>query len=273
MRRHGIARDERSRQIVAGTKLVAPPYIHPLFPVATGGPGRGGEQEGETTSIVLVEDNADVRATVRALLEDEPGLAVIGEADCGRGGVELVARLKPDVLVLDLMLGDASGLDVAREVRECSPATRVVVLTIHQEMGYVVKALEGGARGYVLKESAAEELPRAVREIAAGRLFLGSPLSLDAVNAYRRRAGARAPEPHHWLTLIERDVLRLSAAGRTDSEIAAELGLAERAVASGRRLLMSKLGLATDTDLVRYAVRYGLLGGDQAAHSPDGPPP
>jgi two-component system response regulator NreC len=142
------------------------------------------------TTIVLADDNQFVRDSVHALLEAEPGLRVIGKAGDGLEATRLVERLHPDVLVLDLMMPGMNGLEVARRVAEHSPKTTIVILSMYGNESYVAEALQAGAKAYVLKESTASELVRAVQEAAAGRAYLAPPLSREAIDAYVRRTKA-----------------------------------------------------------------------------------
>lgn len=142
------------------------------------------------TTVVLADDNQFVRESVHALLEAEPGFCVIGEAGDGLEATRLVERLHPDVLVLDLMMPGMNGLEVARRVAAHSPKTIVVILSMYGNESYVAEALQAGAKAYVLKESTASELVRAVQEAATGRVYLAPPLSREAIDAYVRRTKA-----------------------------------------------------------------------------------
>jgi two-component system response regulator NreC len=139
--------------------------------------------------IVIADDHRTVRQGVRSLLEDEPDFAVIGEADDGLEAVSVVERLQPDVLLLDIVMPGMNGFEVARVVKKRFPETRIVILTIHSNEAYVLEALQAGASGYVIKQSSSEELVRAIREAAAGRRYLGRPLSEEMIEAYRKKAG------------------------------------------------------------------------------------
>ena len=210
------------------------------------------------TSIVLADDHHVVRQGLRALLEAAPDLFVIGEAADGATAVEMTVRLAPDVLILDLVMpGD--GLDALRQVTQQVPRTRVVVLSMHSSEAYVVEALKGGASAYVLKDATASDLVHAVREVTAGRRYLSPPLSERAIDAYASRALAATAEPHEALTARETEVLRLAAHGRSVQQIALELSISPRTAETHRANLMRKLGLHSQTDVVRYAIRHGIL--------------
>jgi DNA-binding NarL/FixJ family response regulator len=211
------------------------------------------------TTIVLADDHHVVRQGLRALLEAEPGFSVIGEAAEGLAVIEIAERLKPDVLVVDVMMPGLSGLEVTRQVRQRSPQTRVLVLSMYANEAYVLEALRIGAAGYVLKGAGVAELVQAVREVAAGRRYLSPPLTEHAIEAYVQKAQAAPPDRYEMLTTREREVFHLAAEGYTHSEVAARLGISPRTAETHRANLMRKLGLKTQTDLVRYAFQRGIL--------------
>lgn len=211
------------------------------------------------TTILLADDHRIVRQGLRALLTGEADFEVVGEADDGREALELVKRLTPDVLVLDLMMPGLNGLEVARQLPRQSPGVRVVVLSMYDDEGFVLEALANGVSGYVLKDSNSSDLVHAVREVAAGRRYLSPPLSDRAIEAYQLRAKVGTMDKHETLTTREREVLQLSAEGHTSSEIAARLGISTRTAETHRSRLMHKLGLHTQSDLIRYAIRRGVI--------------
>jgi two-component system, NarL family, response regulator NreC len=212
-----------------------------------------------TLSIVLADDHPVVRRGMRALLEAESGFSVVGEAGDGLETTRQVERTQPDVLVLDLMMPGLSGLDVLPIIRQRSPRTRVVVLSMHSNNAFVVTALMNGATGYVLKGSEEQNLVRAVREAVAGRRFLSPPVTERAIDAYIEQARAGAIDPHETLTTREREVLQLAAEGNTGGEIAARLHISQRTVENHRANVMRKLGLKNQSELVRYALRRGII--------------
>jgi two-component system, NarL family, response regulator NreC len=212
-----------------------------------------------TLSIVLADDHPLVRLGMRTLLESEPDFSIVGEAGDGLETTRLVERLQPDVLVLDLMMPGLNGLEALRIIRQRSPRTRVVVLSMHSNNAFVAEALKNGATGYVLKGSSEEDPVRAVREAVAGRRFLSAPVTERAIEAYIEQSRAAELDPHETLTPREREVLQLAAEGKTSSEIAARLHVSHRTVENHRANLMRKLGLQNQSELVRYAVRRGLI--------------
>jgi len=211
------------------------------------------------TTIVLADDHPVVRQGLRALLEAEPDFAIVGEVADGLEVADLVERVKAHVLVLDLMLPGLSGLEVTRQVRQRSSQTRVIILSMYANEAYVLEALRNGAAGYVLKGAGAAELVQAVREVAAGRRYLSPPLSESAIQAYVEKAKAAPLDPYETLTTREREVLHLAAEGGSNTDVAARLGISPRTAETHRANLMRKLGLHSQTDLVRYALKRGIL--------------
>jgi DNA-binding NarL/FixJ family response regulator len=210
-------------------------------------------------SIVLADDHPIVRQGLRALLQAEPDFRIVGEAGDGLEAAQLVERLQPDVLVLDLMMPGLDGLAVTRQVSQRAPHTRVVILSMYANEAYVLEALRAGAVAYVLKASNSAELVRAVHEVTAGRRYLSPPLSERAIEAYLEKAEAAALDPYETLTAREREVLHLAAEGRTNAEIARRLTISPRTVEMHRSSLMRKLGLRSQADLIRYALRRGII--------------
>ncbi len=210
------------------------------------------------STIFLADDHPVLRQGLRALLESEQDFSTVGEADDGLEAVQLVERLRPDVLVLDLMMPGLPGLEVTRQVCQRCPQTGVVILSMYASEAYVLEALNAGARAYVLKKSTASELVRAIREVLAGRRYLSPPLSERAIEAYLQKAKPTL-DPLETLTAREREVLHLVAGGLTNAQVAARLCLSRRTVEMHRKNIMRKLQLRTALDLVRYAARRGLL--------------
>ena len=221
-----------------------------------------------STTIVLVDDHRIVRQGLNALLTAERDFTVIGEAGDGLEALDLVRRLGPDVVVLDLMMPGLNGLEVARQLRKQAAKTKIVILSMYDDEGFVLEALSNGASAYVLKDAGSADLVQAVREVAAGRRYLSPPLSDRAIEVYQQLAKAGTLEKYDTydtLTTREREVLQLSAEGHTNSEIASRLGISVRTAETHRSKLMHKLGVHTRADLVRYALRRGIIPMDQAA--------
>jgi DNA-binding NarL/FixJ family response regulator len=211
------------------------------------------------TTVLLVDDHHVVRRGIRALLENEVGILVVGEAGTGVEAARLAQQLKPDVLVIDLMLADMSGLEVIRQLRKRAPVTSAVVLSMYGNDCYVVEALQAGAKAYVLKDSPPEELMRAVREAALGRRYLAPPLSDRAIEVYLLRSEDSRLDPYDMLTAREREVLHLAAQGMTSSATANRLCISPRTVEVHRARVMQKLGLHNRTELIHFAIRRGII--------------
>lgn len=209
-------------------------------------------------TIVLADDHQIVREGLRRVLEAEPGLTVVGEAGDGLEVVTLVQRLKPRVLVVDLMMPNLGGLEVAREVTVKVPGTAVLILSMYAEDPFVLEALRNGAAGYVPKDESSEELVKAIREVAAGRHYLSPPLSESVIKAYLGSTAAPS-DVYNTLTLRERQVLHLAAEGLSAKAIAQRLAISPRTAETHRAHLMRKLDLHTRTDLIRFAIRRGIL--------------
>ena len=208
--------------------------------------------EGKPVKIVLADDHAVVRSALRMLLEAEPEFEVVAEAGEAGEAARKVRGHYPDVLVLDLNMPGGSGLAAIPEIRERSPETQIVVLTMQAEPAFAREAIQAGALGYVLKEAAEEELVKAVRMAAMGETYLQPALGA-------RLAAEPAGEAGDDLTERELEVLRLIALGHTNSEIAGQLFLSVRTVESHRAHIQQKLGLTTRSELVRYALERGLV--------------
>ena len=213
--------------------------------------------------LLLVDDHPVVREGLCALLQADPELEVVGQADDGVEVESLVETLGPDVVVLDLMMPGRGGLDVTRELIRRPAAPPVLILSMYDSEAYVVEAMRSGAAGYALKQAPAAELTRGIRTVAAGQRYLSPPLTERALEAYVRKAGGE-PDPYDSLTPREREVLGLAAEGRTNAEIAASLFISRRTVETHRARAMRKLGLRTQVELALYALRRGILD-DQSA--------
>jgi len=212
-----------------------------------------------SVTILLADDHQVVRQGLRALLEAEPDFQIIGEAGDGLETLRLVERFKPQVLILDLMMPGVNGLEVTRQIHQRFPETAIVVLSMHSNEAYVLEALRNGAAGYVLKETGITDLVRAVREALAGRRYLSPPLSARAIDSYVQKAQAATLDPYETLTTREREVLQLAAQGLTNAEIANRLSISPRTAETHRTNLMRKLELNTQIDLIRFALKRGIL--------------
>jgi two-component system, NarL family, response regulator NreC len=210
-------------------------------------------------SIMLADDHPIVRQGLKALLESEQNFQLVGEAGDGLEAVRLAIRLKPDVLVTDVMMPGLNGLEVTRQVTKSLPQTRVIILSMYTDDSYVLEALKNGATGYVLKDSQATDLVEAIREVAAGNKYLSPPLSERELELYAQRIELVPSDPYELLTTREREVLHLVAEGRTSAEIAQQLFISPRTAEGHRANLMRKLGMQNNAELVRYALKRGIV--------------
>jgi two-component system, NarL family, response regulator NreC len=211
------------------------------------------------TTIVLADDHALVREGLRTILGGESDWFVVGEVADGLEAVAMVEQLQPNVLIVDLMLPALSGLEVIRQVRKRVRGTQIVALSMHASESYVLAALRNGAQAYILKDASSTEIVQAVREVLAGRRYLSSPLSQYALDAYIQQAKGAPLDPYETLTTREREVLHLVAQGTPTPAIAERLRLSPRTVETHRTNLMRKLGLRSQTDLIRYALQQGII--------------
>ena len=228
-----------------------------------------------TTRILLADDHHLVRQGLRALLEAQPDFELIGEASDGIQLLNQLERAQPDVLVLDIALPGLNGLDVTREARKRFPELKVCILSMHSDEGYVTRALHNGASGYVVKSAHSADLVRGLREVAAGRRYLSPPLSDRAIEAYLDKAASGQFDVYETLSNRERQVLQLSAEGLKTNEVAERLFISPRTVETYRAGIMKKLGIRNQSELVRFAVERGIVGGDsppeRTARPPRGP--
>ncbi len=211
------------------------------------------------TTIVLADDHNLVREGLKHLLADEKTFKLIGEARDGIEAVELVEKLRPSVLLLDLMLPRLHGLEVIRQVKKVSTRTQVIVVSMYSDEPYVIEAFRNGAMGYVLKDSTSAELLQAIRGVEAGNRYLSPSLSDLAIHAYLKRVDGIASDIYSTLTARERVVLQLAAEGRSTAQIAKELFISPRTVETHRSNVMKKLALRSQTELVRFAIRKKII--------------
>ncbi|NUQ13084.1 MAG: response regulator transcription factor [Gemmatimonadaceae bacterium] len=212
--------------------------------------------------VVVVDDHAIVREGVRTVLEGEPGFEIVGEGASVSEAIAQAIALAPDVLILDITMPDGSGLQAVPEVLERSPATHVLVLSVHDNLEYVLESVRVGAHGYLRKDSAPAELRAAVRAVHSGELFMTPEIRRRVATALTEPQAAPVVEPPpHVLTPREREVLFAVAQGLANKEIAARLGISRRTVEAHRDSLSRKLGIRTVAGLTRYCLKHGLLSG------------
>lgn len=224
------------------------------------GETRGGTNAGDVVRVVLVDDHPVVREGLKQLVNAQPDMRVIGEADDGVSACEIAKQLQPDVVVMDLSMPNMSGAEATARVRRDSRVTRVLALTVHEERLYLTQLLRAGASGYVLKRSAPADLVRAVRIVAAGGTYIDPAVAGAVVEGYLDPRTAAEDATHERLSDREREVLLRVSVGFSNKEIAAELGVSVKTVETYKARAADKLGLKTRVDIVRYAARQGWLG-------------
>ena len=209
--------------------------------------------------ILVVDDHAVVRRGVRSLLESHEGWEVCGEATTGRDAVEQSRRLRPDVVVMDLSLPELNGLDATRHILKDAPETEVLVLTMHQSEELARDVLQAGARGYVLKSDADENLIAAVENLRQHKPFLTPTVTEFVLDGYIRRDGADEDASRGAVTAREREIIQLIAEGNSNKKAAAALGISVKTIEAHRANIMRKLHLHSVSDLVRYAIRNKIV--------------
>lgn len=207
--------------------------------------------------VLLADDHALVRAGMRSLLRDIPGVEVVGEAADGAEALAVAARERPDAVLLDIAMKGMSGLEAAARFREQHPDIKVIILSMHASEEYVLQALRAGAAAYLIKDSATAELELALKSVMRGETYLSPAISRQVVEGYVRRMGAGGAEDP--LTPRQREVLKGIAEGRSTKEIAFSLGLSVKTVETHRAQVMERLGIRDVAGLVRYAMRTGLV--------------
>ncbi len=210
-------------------------------------------------TVFLADDHAVVRDGLRFLLEAQQDIEVIGDAANGRDAVHQVAQLHPDVVILDIAMPELNGIEAARQIGEVCPSAQIIMLSMHSTTEHVFRALQAGARGYLLKKSAGIEVVNAVRAVLAGRRYLSQKISDKVFDDYvRQREAVQAKTPLARLSPREREVLQLLVEGKSNVEIAGILFLSPKSIDTYRRRLMQKLGISDLPSLVKFAILHGL---------------
>ena len=214
------------------------------------------------TTIVLVDDHQIVRQGLRALLTAEEGFEILGEAADGLEALDIIRDLRPDIVIVDLNLPGLNGIDVVKHVTAECPATKVIALSMHSSEDYVLPVFASGAAGYVLKDACVDDLVQAIRQALKGSRYLSPQLAERAIDSYLHLGRSATVDSYDSLTQREREVLQLSAEGYSYAEIADHLIISPRTVETHRNNVMRKLSLTSLPDLVRYAIRHGLISVD-----------
>ena len=210
--------------------------------------------------ILLADDHIVMRTGLRALLERQPNLEVVGESENGRETVALAASLKPDVVVMDVGMPVLSGIEATQTIVTQNPTVAVVILSMHADESYVMRALKAGARGYLLKDSAAADLIGAIQAISQGKSFFSPKVSRILAEDYVRVLKQKgAVDTYDLLTSREREILQLLAEGKTNKEVATALNISPYTVETHRSHILQKLDLHNSAELVLYAVRKGII--------------
>jgi two-component system response regulator NreC len=210
--------------------------------------------------LLLVDDHEVVRAGLRTLLESRSGLKVVGEAGGGREAIRLAAELRPDVVLMDISMPDMDGAETTRRIKQATPEINILALTIHEEEAYFFEMLNAGAGGYVPKRISPDELVRAIQVVATGEVFLHPVMASALVQDYIRQVRSGGERiSYDGLTPRQQEVLTLIAEGLSNRDIGEELGISVKTVERHRENIMERLNLHSRTDLVKYAIRKGLI--------------
>ncbi len=213
--------------------------------------------------VLIADDHAIVRAGIRSLLDGQPNIEVIAEASNGCQAIELATRLQPDVVLMDIVMGDLDGMVATQEIKERAPEVKVLALTMHDREEFFFAMLKAGALGYVLKGSEPNDLLTAIEMVQRGEPFLSPAVTKAVLADYLGRSSSQDTSGYDSLTLREKEVLHLTAEGKTTREMAELLHLSVKTVEKHRARMMEKLELQNLTELIKYAIRKGLIDVDE----------
>jgi len=213
--------------------------------------------------IILADDHKIVREGLRALIEKRPGFEVIAEAEDGRTTVKLTKELSPDIVIMDIAMPDMNGIEATRRIIEQVPNVKVIALSMHSDIRFVVEMLKAGASGYLLKDCASEELTNAIRAVTGSRAYLSPELATTVIKDYSRLVSKENLSAFSLLTNREREVLQLLTEGKATREIASKLNVSVKTVETYRQKIMDKLDIHSIAGLTKYAIREGLTSLDK----------
>jgi DNA-binding NarL/FixJ family response regulator len=209
--------------------------------------------------VVLADDHTIVRDGLRALLEANPEIKVVGDAANGRQVVDKVRELEPDVVIMDISMPELNGIDATRQVLEASPQVRVIILSMSGTADHVFHALQAGVRGFLLKESAGREVMEAVQSVYAGEMYFSRPITHTLINDYMQNRVETQSGSLESLSMRENEIFCLVVEGKTSAEIGKSLNLSPKTVESYRSRMMQKLGIADLPELIKFAIKHGLI--------------
>jgi len=206
--------------------------------------------------VLLADDHAVVRDGLRALLEAQPGIEVVGDVANGREAVRAAQKLRPDIVVMDIAMPDLNGIEATLQIQDTSPSTRILILSMHSSTEHIFRALQAGARGYLLKDSAGTEVGEAVRAVHAGRRYLSQKIAATVIDDYISERHRTSPLDS--LSRRERQILQLIVEGNTSAQVGAILFLSPKTVDTYRSRMMHKLGIGDLPNLVKFAIQNGI---------------
>jgi DNA-binding NarL/FixJ family response regulator len=210
-------------------------------------------------NVVLADDHTIIRDGLRALLEAKPGITVVGDASDGNQVLSQVNELQPDVVIMDILMPELNGIEATKRIIESSPQVRVIILSMLGTADHVFRALQAGVRGFLLKESAGREVVEAVEAVYAGEMYFSRPITNTLVNDYMQMREESDTDTIEKLSLRENEILCLVVEGKTSAEIGRDLHLSPKTVESYRSRIMQKLGISDLPELIKYAIKHGLI--------------
>jgi DNA-binding NarL/FixJ family response regulator len=216
-----------------------------------------------TIRVFLADDHTIVRDGLSSLLKLQPDINVVGVASNGHDAVREIEKLKPDIVIMDISMPELNGIEAAKQIKEICPATQVVFLSMHSTSEHIFRALEAGARGYLLKDSAGAELVKAIRTIRSGRRYLSQKITETVIDDYLKERPETSKSPLAQLSDREREILQLVVEGRSSADIAKTLFLSAKTVETYRSRMMKKLDITDIPNLVKFAIQHGLTSLDK----------